>query len=100
MMNLTKEIILKTISEHKLELESRFGVKNLYLFGSYSREEQKEDSDIDFIVEYEKKQKARVKLQLAIYLKNLFGKEVDIGEKEEIKEDYRSSILNENLLKC
>lgn len=41
------------ISAHTEELRSLFGIRSLCLFGSVSREEQKEDSDVDVCVEME-----------------------------------------------
>ena len=41
------------ISAHTEELRSLFGIRSLCLFGSVSREEQREDSDIDVCVEME-----------------------------------------------
>ena len=50
---LTKdEILLNKLNENKDKIKS-FGVKKLWLFGSYVREEQDENSDIDFLVEFE-----------------------------------------------
>lgn len=39
------------LSEHKTELKREFRLKNLGIFGSYSREEQTQDSDVDILVE-------------------------------------------------
>ena len=49
-MKTTKEYI-SLISSHADELKSMFGIKSLRIFGSVSRNEQKEDSDIDVCVE-------------------------------------------------
>jgi predicted nucleotidyltransferase len=40
------------LKEHKALLK-KFKVKRIGLFGSYVRGEQKKDSDIDFLVEFE-----------------------------------------------
>jgi len=39
------------ISAHKEELRTQFGIRSLRLFGSVSRGEQREDSDVDVCVE-------------------------------------------------
>jgi predicted nucleotidyltransferase len=49
---LTKEDILKRLREHKGELQQKFPVKDIALFGSYARGEQTPESDIDFLVEF------------------------------------------------
>jgi len=49
--------ILKILRQHKKELKQKFGVKRLGVFGSYVRDEQAEDSDVDIVVEFEKGRK-------------------------------------------
>ena len=41
------------ISAHADELRSQFGIRSLRLFGSVSRGEQREDSDVDICVDME-----------------------------------------------
>lgn len=48
---LTKQEIFKTIQDNKETIKS-FGVTQIGLFGSYVRGEQTEESDIDFLVDY------------------------------------------------
>lgn len=48
------EEIRKILSEHKEEIRERYGVVITGIFGSYSRGEQKESSDVDILVELEK----------------------------------------------
>ena len=47
----TKEEILKTLSKDKPELQRRFKVSKMALFGSYARGDQQPDSDVDILVE-------------------------------------------------
>ena len=49
-MRTAKEYI-DLISAHADELRSQFGVRTLRLFGSVSRGEQREDSDVDICVD-------------------------------------------------
>ena len=48
---ITKEEIIKTLAQDKPELQKRFKVSRLALFGSYARGEQRTDSDVDILVE-------------------------------------------------
>jgi len=48
---ITKEQILKTLAKEKSELKRRFKVRQLALFGSYARGDQRADSDVDILVE-------------------------------------------------
>ena len=47
------EEIKGTLAKHKQELRRDFGVKQIGVFGSYVRGEQKKQSDIDLLVEFE-----------------------------------------------
>ncbi len=48
----TKDHVLSTIKSNKSEF-SRFGIRNIGLFGSYSREEQSDKSDIDILIDFD-----------------------------------------------
>lgn len=48
----SKDYILSTLKDQKPELE-KFGVRNIGLFGSYSRQEQSELSDVDILVDFD-----------------------------------------------
>jgi predicted nucleotidyltransferase len=48
---ITKEEILKTLAEDKPRLRKQFKVRKLALFGSYARGDQRQDSDVDILVE-------------------------------------------------
>ncbi|GAH47221.1 unnamed protein product, partial [marine sediment metagenome] len=50
-----KEIAGKT--EENIEKIKKYGVKRIGVFGSYVRNEQKSESDIDILVEFEKGKK-------------------------------------------
>ncbi len=68
---------LKTLKEHKREIESRFSVRRIGIFGSYARGEEKETSDIDVLVEFEEPT-FRNFMGLVFFLEELFGREVDL----------------------
>ncbi len=50
-MFFTKEYIITSLKKDKNILQSEMGVKELALFGSYANNSQREDSDIDFLIE-------------------------------------------------
>ena len=47
----TKDEVLRILRHEKPELVRCYGVKRLALFGSYARDDQREDSDVDVLVE-------------------------------------------------
>ena len=74
-MKTTKEYI-SLISSHADELRSVFGIRSLRIFGSVSRNEQKEGNDLDVCVDMEPKIFLVVRLKR--FLENLLHCSVDI----------------------
>ncbi|MEA1999466.1 MAG: nucleotidyltransferase family protein [Euryarchaeota archaeon] len=68
---------IETIKKHKAEIKKRYGVRKIGVFGSYAREEQKETSDIDLLVEFETPTFDNF-MDLLFFLEELFGKDVDL----------------------
>ncbi len=54
-MKITKEEILQKLKEIKPSLQEKYNLTELALFGSYARNEQTENSDIDIMVEFNPK---------------------------------------------
>ena len=73
----TIEEIEKMLSEHKDEIKENFKVKEIGIFGSYARNEQKDRSDIDILVEFEEPI-GLLFVDLADYLENLLKVSVDL----------------------
>ncbi len=75
---MNKGEVIEKIRENKIKIRS-FGVKRIGIFGSVVREEAREDSDIDIVVEFEKG-KATFKnvAGLVDFLESLFGREIDL----------------------
>jgi len=48
---ITKEEILKVLAKNEPELQRRFKVSKMALFGSYARGDQQPNSDVDILVE-------------------------------------------------
>jgi len=79
---LTKQDIFQTIIANK-EAIKNFGVTEIGLFGSYVRDEQTDESDIDFLVDYNLEEISYRKYFLFCeYLESLFkNNKIDIVTK-------------------
>jgi predicted nucleotidyltransferase len=95
-------VILKVLGEirkilelHKDELRRRYGVKEIGIFGSFVREEQKKTSDIDILVEFEKSVGLLEFVGLKNYLSDLLGVNVDLVMKKALKPRIGTRILSE-----
>jgi hypothetical protein len=92
---LTKREILKKLIENRKEFK-KFGVKKIGLFGSYVRNDAKEGSDIDIVVEFEEGKKNYDNfINLYYYLKELFGEDIDLLTKESLSKYIKEDILKE-----
>lgn len=74
--NITSQQIIDKLKAHK-ETLMKYGVKRIGLFGSHARGDQKNNSDIDFLVELDKPVFENF-MDLAFYLEKLFGKKVEL----------------------
>lgn len=72
------------LDKHKFDLKRRYNIKQLGVFGSYSRGEQVEKSDIDILVEFEKPIGLDFVL-LAEELENILKLKVDLVSKGALK---------------
>jgi predicted nucleotidyltransferase len=86
-----KEDILSTLRNLKLRLSKKYPIASLALFGSFSRGEQLESSDIDILVELNGKIGSRF-INLAEDLESALGRKVDLVSKNGIKPKYLRSI--------
>lgn len=87
--------ILQIIEANREKIKS-FGVRRLGLFGSAARGEATEGSDLDFLVELEKKTFDNY-MDLKEFLEELFGCKVDLVMKDAIKPRLREPILRETI---
>lgn len=78
----------------------KYGVKELYLFGSYARGEADENSDLDFLVFGGDNFKLTMIFALAEELREALRKSVDVFEINEINKDsdFYNTIMKERLL--
>jgi predicted nucleotidyltransferase len=74
---LTKEHIARLLLEQNAYLANEFGVRRIGLFGSASRGQSGEGSDIDLVVEFERPIGLRF-MELGDYLESLLGHKVDL----------------------
>lgn len=76
-------------------LRQRFKVKQIGIFGSFIRGEQKETSDLDILVEFEGSVSFFEFLRLERYLSHLLQKKVDLVMKSALKPTIGREILRE-----
>ncbi|MBN2893524.1 MAG: nucleotidyltransferase family protein [Bacteroidales bacterium] len=91
---LSQEDIIQKLQSIKPELEEKYFVKKIGIFGSYASNNYSENSDIDILVEF-KKPIGWIYLSLEIYLEKIFNKKIDLVTKNAIKKQISNNILEE-----
>jgi len=93
----TQKQILDFISKNKNLLRKQFHVSKIGLFGSYARNEQTDNSDIDLIVDFEENTNDLydIKIELKRFFKDNLNVEVDICREKYIKPRYKNRINKE-----
>lgn len=86
-----KEDIIRQLREHKNELQKRFPLKSIALFGSYARDEATAYSDVDILVEFSSPVGFEI-VDLTEELERILNHKVDIVSKKGLKPYYRSHV--------
>jgi uncharacterized protein len=89
------EYFIKILRQYLPELREKYSVSYLGIFGSYIREEQTKDSDLDVLVQFDKKPGLLKYIELENYLSDLLGVKVDLVMKSALKPNIGKRILNE-----
>jgi predicted nucleotidyltransferase len=69
--------IIDLIKSHANDIKTLFSVRRIGIFGSFARGEQKDSSDVDILVEFEKPSFKNF-MNLSFYLEDLLEREVDL----------------------
>jgi len=92
---LTKKEMLKNILAEREHIK-KYGVKRIGLFGSFIRSEQKETSDVDILVEFEKGMKTFDNyMELKFFLEKLLGCNVDLVIADALKPQIKPYVMRE-----
>ena len=84
---------LKTKRNKILQLADKYGAKNLRVFGSFARDEDLPESDIDFLTDMEGSLLKRI--ALIQELEDLLGRKVDVMTERTLHWYIREKIINE-----
>lgn len=92
---MTRRKIENILRKHKQELKKRFKLKEIGIFGSFVRDEQKKRSDIDILVEFKEPIGLFEFMDLEEYLMKILGAKVDLVSKKALKPRIGRHILQE-----
>ena len=87
----------RVLRDHLPELRERYGVQSLGIFGSHVRGEEREDSDLDLLVEYTRIPDLFEFVSLKLKLSEILAIRVDLVMKDGLKSRIGRRILQEAL---
>ncbi len=79
--------VIAKLTKAKPSLSSKYHIDNLGVFGSYTRNEQNDKSDIDILVEFSEPIGLEF-VSLPDELEKILGEKVDLVSKKAIKDKY------------
>ena len=88
---------LELLAQSKPELQDRFGVTRLALFGSTARDGAKSGSDIDILVAFDGPATSKRYFGVQFYLEDLFGYPVDLITEKALRSELRPFIEQERI---
>jgi len=93
-MKTIKEI-KELLQDLKNEIKQKYNAGIIGIFGSVVRNEQKETSDIDILVDFNEDASLFDLVGLSIFLEEKLGQRVDVVPREDLREEIKESILKE-----
>ena len=87
--------IQNTIAEAKDEIHGRYKAQIKGIFGSYARGDFHADSDLDLLVDFDEGADLFDLVGLQQFLEEKLGCKVDIVSRRSLREELRTSVLNE-----
>lgn len=88
----SRDDILETLARLNPKLASTFKVRRIGLFGSYARQEQRQDSDIDLLVDFSDDADLFDLVELKYFLEDRLGHPVDIVPERALRDELRASV--------
>jgi predicted nucleotidyltransferase len=92
---MSRRTVLKKLTDHFDEIQKRFSVEMLSIFGSVARNEAKGKSDVDILVVFNKKATFDLFMDLKFYLEELLGTKVDLVTDKALRPQIRRAIQQE-----
>ena len=92
-----RETVLRILAAHRQDLKN-FPVKALALFGSVARDEAREDSDVDLLVDFDGRATFDRYMDLKFFLEECLGWGVDLVTRDALKPRVRPQVEREAIL--
>ena len=94
---MNRDRVLELLRSHQGELEARFGVKHLALFGSTARDSAKAGSDVDLLVTFDGPATSKRFFGTQFFIEDLLGSPVDLVTDKTLRAELRPYIEVDSL---
>ena len=85
----------KLIQSHRRDLQEQYKVREIGIFGSFVRGEQRKRSDVDILVDFDEIPDLLKFIRLERYLESILKRKVDLVRKQAIRPELRDIVLQE-----
>jgi len=83
------------LNQEKAEIRRRYKAEIKAIFGSQARGEQRADSDLDLLVDFDESADLFDLVGLELFLEEKLGCQVDLVPQRTLREEIRASVLSE-----
>ena len=89
---MNRDIALSLLTQHKPQLQAKFGVNSLALFGSTARGTAQEGSDVDVLISFVTPASSKQYFGARFYLEDLLDCKVDLVTDKAVRKELRPYI--------
>ena len=89
------DAVKRCLTDQKSLLKNKYKISKLGIFGSYVRGEQRNESDVDVLIDYEEAPSLIALIEMENMLSDLLGMKVDLVTSKGLKPQLRQHILDE-----
>ena len=92
---LEKSAVLRLLQQEKDLLAREYGVTELALFGSFSRDDAEAGSDVDILVKFDGPATSKRYFGVQFHLEDLLGRQIDLVTEKALRPELRPHIESE-----
>jgi predicted nucleotidyltransferase/DNA-binding XRE family transcriptional regulator len=93
-----RDEILSLLSNILSVFKIKYGVRELSLFGSYAKDMAEIDSDIDVLIDTEKRVGLEAEGEMKLILETLFdGKSIDLTFRKNLRDEFKNEIMESKI---
>lgn len=89
------DAVKRCLTDQKSLLKNKYHISKVGIFGSYVRGEQRNESDVDVMIDYDEAPSLIALIEIENMLSDLLGMKVDLVTSKGLKPQLRQHLLDE-----